>query len=103
MLVFDTDIEGNYVYTTDLGGVENLNSSRLLFYARFDIRATYRPGGLTGRWSIYGELINAFNRDNAVSIENQLEYDPTSTLPRLVEVPSEGFPLIPSFGVRFRF
>ncbi len=103
MLVPETDIDGNYVYTTDLGGVENLNSGRLPFYARFDIRATYRPGGLTGRWSIYGELINAFNRDNAVSIENQLEYDPTSLYPRLVEVPSEGFPLIPSFGVRFRF
>ncbi len=103
MLVPELDGEGNLVYTTDLAGVENLNSGRLPFYARFDIRATYRPGGLTGRWSIYFELINAFDRDNAVALENQLEYDPTSLTPRLVEVPSEAFPRIPTFGVRFRF
>jgi hypothetical protein len=49
------------------------------------------------------ELINCFNRDNAIALNNELEYDPSSELPRLVEVPSESFPLIPSFGVRFRF
>jgi hypothetical protein len=103
LLVPQLDSEGNYVYTVDLGGVENLNTGRLPLYARFDVRATYRPGGLTGRWSIYVELINCFNRANAIALNNELEHAPSSGLPRLVEVPSESFPLIPSFGIRFRF
>jgi hypothetical protein len=103
MLVPELDREDNLVYTTDLAGVENLNSGRLPFYARFDIRATYRPGGLTGRWSIYFELINAFDRDNAVELQSELEHNPESVVPRLNQVPGAAFPRIPSFGVRFRF
>jgi hypothetical protein len=103
MLIPDVDANGNYVYTIDLGGVENLNRGRLPYYARFDIRGTFRPGGLTGRWSFYVEVINVLNRDNAITLNNELVYDPSSDLPRITEVPNEGFPLIPSFGVRFRF
>lgn len=103
LLVPETDAAGNLVYTTDLAGVENLNSGRLPFYARFDIRATYRPRGLTGRWSLYFELINALNRDNAVELQSELEHNPESVFPGLVQVPSAAFPRIPSFGVRFRF
>ncbi len=103
MLVPEIDEKGNYVYTIDLGGVENLNTDRLPYYVRFDVRGTFRPGGLTGRWSLYVEVINVLNRDNAITLNNELVYDPGSELPRITEVPNEGFPLIPSFGVRFRF
>jgi hypothetical protein len=68
-----------------------------------DLRATFRPGGLTGRWSVYVEAINLFNRENAVKMEAWLVHDPTSDLPKLTESPAEGFPLLPSVGVRFTF
>jgi hypothetical protein len=103
MLVPETDSEGNLVYAADLGPVENLNTGRLPAYARVDLRATYRPGGLSGRWSIYAEVINLFNRDNAVRYETQLYHDPNSEFPGLLVEPNEGFPILPSAGVRFRF
>ena len=103
MLVPERDAEGRLVYTADLGDVANLNAARLPFYARLDARATWRPGGDAGRFELYFEAINALNRDNAINIEQELRYDPTSDVPSVVELPSEGFPFLPSFGVRFRF
>ena len=102
-LVPGTDQDGNLIYTVDYGGVENLNSGRLPFYARVDLRATYRRGGPTSRWSLYIEVINLLGRDNPVELEPRLEHDPGSTMPRLFEVASQGFPRIPTFGFRFRF
>lgn len=102
-LIPETDAEGSLVYALDFGGVSNLNRGRLPHYARFDLRGTYRPGGLTGRWSIYVEVINALGRDNPVEMDTQLAHDPEGTLPRLIESPTAGFPRIPTFGVRFRF
>jgi len=75
----------------------------LPFYARFDVRASWRPGGDTGNFELYFEVINALNRDNAIRLEPRLEYDPTSDVPRIVETPTEGFPLLPTFGIRWRF
>ena len=43
------------------------------------------------------------NRDNPVELDAELEHDPTASAPRIVELPTAGFPLIPSFGVRVRF
>jgi hypothetical protein len=103
MLVPERDAEGNLVYAADMGPVENLNTGRLPAYARVDLRATFRPGGFTGRWSIYAEVINLLNRDNAVRYETQLYHDPTSEFPGLLVEPNEGFPILPSAGVRFRF
>lgn len=87
----------------DLGDTENLNSGRLPFYARLDLRATWRPGGDAGRFELYLEAINLLNRENAVRIESELRYDPNSEFPSVVELPSEGFPFLPSFGIRYRF
>ena len=98
-----TDLDGNLIYTVDYGSVENLNSGRLPYYARVDLRATYQPGGATGRWSFYIEVINLLGRDNPVELEPQLEHDPGSNMPRLVEIPSQGFPRIPTVGFRLRF
>jgi vitamin B12 transporter len=102
-LVPAVDAEGRYVYETDLGGVTNLNSSRLPTYARLDLRLSWLPGGADGRWVVYLDVINATNRRNAASIEPRLEHDPTGPGPRLVEEPGGRIPLLPSIGVRFRF
>ena len=103
LLIPETDAEGRLVYAVDLGDVSNLNRGRLPHYARVDLRATYRRGGLTGRWSFYIEVINLLGRDNPVAIEPRLVHDPTAVVPRITEVASEGFPLIPTFGFRVRF
>lgn len=97
------DAAGRLVYTTDLGGVENLNSARLPAFARLDARATFHPRGRGGRWTFYLDIINVTNRKNAGVLDAQLEYDPQSERPRLIEKPSGGLPFLPSFGVRFAF
>ena len=102
-LVPATDSAGNLQYTVDYGGVENLNSARLPYYARVDFRATYQRGGADGGWSLYVEVINLLGRDNAITLEPRLRHDPGAELPRLSEVPSQGFPRVPTFGLRFRF
>jgi len=102
-LVPATDSAGNLQYTVDYGGVENLNSGRLPHYARVDFRATYQRGGADGGWSLYVEVINLLGRDNAITLEPRLQHDPGAELPRLSEVPSQGFPRVPTFGLRFRF
>lgn len=102
-LVPGTDLDGNLIYAVDYGGVENLNSGRLPYYVRVDLRATYRRGGATGRWSLYVEVINLLGRDNPVALESRLEHDPGSNMPRLFEVAAQGFPRIPTFGFRLRF
>ena len=99
----ETDPDGNFRYTVDYGNVENLNSGQLPYYARVDFRTTFQPGGSTGRWSLYFEVINLLGRDNPVALEPQLVNDPDSTVPRLVEVASQGFPRIPTVGFRLRF
>jgi hypothetical protein len=102
-LVPETDISGYPIYTVDYGGIENLNSGRLPHYARVDFRATYQPGGINGRWLLYVEVINLLGRDNPVELEPRLEHDPHSNTPRLFEVASQGFPRLPTFGLRLHF
>ena len=102
-LVPETDISGYPIYTVDYGGIENLNSGRLPHYARVDFRTTYQPGGINGRWLLYVEVINLLGRDNPVELEPRLEHDPHSNTPRLFEVASQGFPRLPTFGLRLRF
>lgn len=102
-LVPERDAAGNLIYTIDSGDVSNLNSARLPLFARLDLRGTFRPGGPSGRWELYLDVINALNRDNAGQIEAELEPDPASDRPVIVERRSQRIPLLPSFGVRFRF
>ena len=93
------DSSDNLVYTVDYGGVDNLNRGRLPHYARIDLRATYQRG----RWSAYLEIINLLGRDNPIRFEPRLDHNPAGALPLLSEVPAEGFPRIPTFGVRVSF
>ena len=83
--------------------VSNLNSARLPDYARLDLRLNWLPGGAQGRWLIYLDVINVTNRKNAAQIEPRLEHDPTGSQPLLIEEPGGRIPILPSFGVRFRF
>ncbi len=102
-LVPQRDPAGQLVYTPDYGGVANLNSARLPLYARLDLRLSFRPGGRSGRWLIYLDVINVLNRKNVTSLEKDLAYDPGSDRPKLVERQNGSLPILPSFGVRFRF
>ena len=102
-LVPARDATGAPVYAVDLGGLEDLQRGRLPHYARVDLRIANQPGGPSGRWSWYIEVINLLNRDNPVELQTSLAHDPDGGVPRIVENPSAGFPIIPSFGVRIRF
>jgi hypothetical protein len=99
----ERDTQGRLVYVAVAGGLDLLNSERLPFFARLDLRASFRPRGEKGRWQFYVETINALRRKNVSGIDATLEYDPDSDRPKLVETPADGVPFLPTFGVRFRF
>ena len=98
-----TDPTGNLIYQVDYGDEQNLNNARLPHYARVDMRVTYRSGDGTGPWSFYIEVINLLDRNNAVVLRPRLDHDPGGGMPRLSEVPAQGFPRVPTFGLRVRF
>lgn len=102
-LVPAVDAAGLPVYEINLGGVDNLYRSQLPWFARVDLRATWKPRGAAGRWEFYAEVINLLNRKNAGSLDPRLEYDPASQRPRIVEKRDQSIPRLPSLGVRFRF
>ena len=99
----DRDESGLLVYAVDFGSVANLNQERLPLFARVDARATWRPRGANGRWELYAEVINVLNRKNAGALDPQLEYDPATDRPRIVEKRDQSIPLLPTLGARFRF
>jgi hypothetical protein len=96
------DAAGRQVYAVDFGGVSNLNGGRLPVFARVDVRATWRPRGVDGRWEFYAEVINVLNRKNAGAVEPRLEFDPTSDRPRIVEARDQSIPRFPTLGIRWR-
>lgn len=97
------DAAGRPVYAVNFGGVSNLNTGRLPLFARVDVRATWRPRGARGRWELYAEVINVLDRQNAGAFDPQLEYDPSSDRPRIVEKRDQAIPRLPTIGLRFRF
>jgi len=84
------------------GGVVELNSARMPMVARLDLRAAYRPGGASGRWELYAEVLNALNHNNAWFMDVSI-VDRTSLSSPLKEEPVGGFPRLPTFGLRVRF
>jgi outer membrane receptor for ferrienterochelin and colicin len=102
-LVPERDPVGLPIWVPDFGDTTNLNSGRLPFYARADVRVTFRPQWQNGRWQLYAEVINVLNRDNASSLNAELLYDPNSDRPQVTTTRDGSVPLLPSFGVRYRF
>ena len=76
--------KGLYIWSVDRGGVGNLNTARLPAYARLDLRVTFNPKKVTGRWQIYVEIFNVLNRKHGSTISYDLRHDPSSDRPRLV-------------------
>lgn len=99
----ERDALGNVVYTADYGALANINKTTLPFFARLDLRLTWKPRGVQGRWLFYLDVINATNRKNAGMMEDRLEYDEGQDRPRLVEAKTAALPFLPSFGIKFRF
>jgi hypothetical protein len=102
-LIPQRDALGLPVWTADYGDANNLNSARLPIFARVDVRVTFRPQWQSRRWQLYLEVINLLNRRNASGLSAELLYDPTSDRPRVTTTRDGSLPLLPSFGVRFRF
>jgi hypothetical protein len=102
-LVPQRDSVGLPVWAADYGDSSNLNSGRLPLFARVDLRVTFRPRWQNSRWQLYVEVINLLNRDNAGSLETELVYNPNSDRPGITTTRDASLPLLPSFGVRFRF
>ena len=102
-LIPSRDAAGNLIYGVNYGGVANLNNARLPFFARADVRATWRPRGPRGRWEFYAEVINVTNRKNAGQLSAELAYNPTSDRPSIVETRDASIPRLPTLGLRVRF
>lgn len=102
-LVPERDAAGRPVWETSFGGLSELNSSRMPYFARLDTRLTFTPARGNGRFKFYLDVINLLNRKNAGLMETTLEYDPGSEQPRIVEKPTGSIPFIPSFGIHVRF
>jgi hypothetical protein len=102
-LIPERDAHGALVYTVDRGGLDNLNSARLPFYARVDTRATFTPGWGRGRVQLYVDVMNVLARGNASAIMAKLEHDPGADRPRITEERLTGMPFLPSLGVHVTF
>jgi hypothetical protein len=102
-LVPERDPTGALIWTADLGDVQNLNSGRLPFFIRADLRVSFSPRWQGGRWQLYGEVINVLNRKNVGALTPDLTYEPGADRPRVEAEPDSAIPLLPSFGARFRF
>jgi hypothetical protein len=102
-LVPERNEDGNLVWSVDPGGASNLNSARLPDFARVDARLSFRPKGRSGRWLFYLEVINLLDRENAASIDYDIRFDEAGE-PFIAGTRRDGgVPLLPTFGVRFRF
>jgi outer membrane receptor for ferrienterochelin and colicin len=102
-LLPELDPTGALVWGADLGSVSNLNSDRLPFFIRVDLRVSFAPRWNGGRWQLYVEIVNVLNRKNVGALTPELIYDPDSDRPGVVTSAEDAIPLLPTFGVRFRF
>lgn len=76
-----------------------LNSDRLPAYHRLDLRAEYsRPTGY-GMWSVFVDLLNAYNQENIQGISST----PDSISADMRVTRSEGLGMFPSIGFKLQF
>lgn len=99
----DDSIDESLVYEVDFGRMDNINSTRLPATVRVDLRATLHPHGAAGRWQFYLDVINVLNRRNKQASFSSLEFNPAADRPRVDTVFAGGFPIVPTFGIKWRF
>jgi hypothetical protein len=97
------DFRGLPIYELDYGRMGNINSTRLSATARVDLRATFRPHGTAGRWVFYLDVINVFNHRNGLAAVSLLNFNPLGDRPTIENQFGGGLPILPTFGVRWRF
>jgi hypothetical protein len=102
-LVPQYDSENRLVYQADLGGVRDWLRGRLPFFARVDVRASFKPRGRSGRLELYLDVINVLGRNNAEILRPRLVHDPDADRPRIQEEGMGSLGRLPSVGARFRF
>src|SRR6185436_13662675 len=71
------------------GGVAQLNAERFPMFARLDLRLGYQPRGVTGRWQLYLEILNALKHQNAFFVDANI-VGGSDGGPRLQEEPVGG-------------
>jgi outer membrane receptor for ferrienterochelin and colicin len=86
-----------------------LNSQRLPYYHRLDIRAEYKRPSTYGYWSVFIDLLNAYNQENIEAYKfapngNDLDSSVPDGFGDNVPVRSKtGIPLFPSIGFEVQF
>jgi outer membrane receptor for ferrienterochelin and colicin len=97
------DERGLFVYELDYGAMSRINSTRLPATERIDVRATFHPRSPSGRWVFYVDVINVLNHRNSLSVVSQALFDPHGDRPRVDNAYGGGLPILPTFGIKWRF
>ena len=97
------DERGLLVYDLDYGDMSRINSTRLAATERVDLRATFHPRSPTSRWVFYVDVINILNHKNSLSVVSQVAFDPRGDRPRVDNAYGGSLPILPTFGIKWRF
>jgi hypothetical protein len=99
-----------FVYDVGHGALSDINATRHPFYSRLDFRARFNPSWSGGRWELYLDVFNVLGsrspyRSNGPFFVPDLTRDPATGEYHVLKTRLEGDvrPILPSFGVRFRF
>ena len=92
-----TDSKGKVIFNVDRGDFSNRNTERLPDYSRLDVRLNWYTTVWGLNWLFYLDVINILNRKNVFSYRYSVEDA------EIIERPSTMFPIIPTFGISFRF
>lgn len=94
-----TNIFGEVLFRVERGGVSNINSARLPAYHRLDLRATFYADWWDLDWSIYLDIINAYNHKNILSRSYTVDKEAGTLKMREVGM----LPILPTLGLSVRF
>jgi hypothetical protein len=94
-----TNIFGEAIFRVDRGGIAAVNSERLPAYHRLDLRATVYTDWWGLDWSIYLDLVNAYNRSNIISRGYRVDREKIELTTREVAM----LPILPTLGFAVRF
>jgi len=98
------DVDGDGIYNPGAGDTYTyqrdeddaaINSGRLPPNHRLDLRLEYTPRPRRIAWTFYLDILNAYGRENVYGYYYNADFSQRK--------PDEGFPILPSIGVRARF